>query len=302
MSKISTVAPGEGGMRITEHLSELAKRLKVIVISLLVAGGVVSFWPVDLRGFLQPFTLYRPLVSVIMVRMKEDFLPTSAMLIAGGPLDTIFVYMYLSLLIGVALSSPIIGYELYAYVRPALYPQERKHVLEFVASFFGLFTFGIAMAYFLILPLTFRILIWFISSGGALPLINIKDFYNVILTLMLASGLFYTIPVFVVLLVQFGILPASFISGRRKIVYVALFIILTIITPDPTPLTATIILIPYILVFEVAVVAAKRVDKRRSVAYTSSQEKISYLKCKFCGGLLNPSSATFCDACGKCQV
>ena len=160
------------------------------------------------------------------------------------------------------------------------------------------------MAYFLIIPITFKILIWFITSGGAVPFIGIRDFYYWILTLMLASGIFYTVPVFIVLLVQFGIIPAEYLSGKRKImVYVVLLIILTIITPDPTPITATIIMIPFIAIFEGAALAARRIEKGRmrklGDTYGLPKIQLGGVACKFCGGSV---SSSFCAVCGKSQI
>jgi sec-independent protein translocase protein TatC len=236
-----------------------------------------------------------------MLKIRHDFLPSGATLIAAGLVDTIFVYMYLTLLIGLVLSSPIIAYELYAYIRPALYPHERKYLLTFTGSFVGLFVLGLLMAYFLIIPITFKILVWFITSGGAVPFIGIKDFYNWILTLLLASGIFYTVPVFIVLLVQFGIIPAEFLFGKRKIMlHVALLIVLIIITPDPTPITAIIIMIPFIVIFEGAALAAKRIETRRKKDEKHEPSKLPVgVACKFCGGnVISP----FCTVCGKSQI
>jgi sec-independent protein translocase protein TatC len=251
-------------MNFWDHLDELLTRLRIIFITVIVSGLLIGFWPIDPRGLLDPVGLYQPIISLIMLKMKSDLLPSGATLIAGGLTDTLYVYMFMSLLIGIVFSSPIIGYELYAFLAPALHPHERKHISRFVAAFFALFAFGVAMAYFLILPLTFKILIWFIASGGASPFINIQDFYNMIVVLIIATGSFYTAPVFVVLLVQVGILPSAFIAGKRKIMYLAFLIILTIITPDPTPITAVIIMVPFIVIFEGAVLAAKRIDVKRA--------------------------------------
>jgi sec-independent protein translocase protein TatC len=298
--------PEEEVMSWQEHLVELASRLKVVIVALLITCSV-TWLPMDPRGLLDPIRHYQPIMSVIMQRIRHDFLPSQATLIAGGLVDTIFVYMYLSVLIGVVLAYPIIAYELYAYIRPALYPHERKHLSAYMTAFVGLFVFGLVMAYFLIIPITFRILVWFIESGGAVPLINIKDFYNWTLTLLLASGLFYTVPVFVVMLVQFRILPLGSISGtRRKItVYAVLLIVLTIITPDPTPITASIILAPFILVFEASLLIAKRIDKghkeETSETYAVPVAQRATSKCKFCGGLTSTVSS-FCPECGKSQV
>jgi sec-independent protein translocase protein TatC len=101
-------------------------------------------------------------------------------------------------------------------------------------------------------------------SGGAEPLINIQDFYNMIITLMIGSGLLYTMPVFIVLLVQAGILPTNFMTGKRKMMYVGFLVMTAVITPDPTIITDLIIMLPFIIVFEVAVLAAKRVERNRA--------------------------------------
>ena len=285
---------------ISEHLTELANRLKIVVIALLVTCSV-GFLPSDPRGFLDPINNYHPIISLMMLKIRHDFLPAGATLIASGLVDTIFVYMYLTLLIGVVLSSPIIAYELYMYIKPALYPHERKHLLAYTGSFIGLFLLGLIMAYFLIIPLTFKILVWFINSGGAVPFIGIRDFYNWVLTLLLASGIFYTLPVFIVMLVQYGIIPAQSLAGKKKLmIYFALFIILNVITPDPTPITATIILIPFIVIFEVAALAAKRIDEgRKKAGYPYGPPKVGVAVCKFCGGNVFSS---FCTVCKKSQI
>jgi sec-independent protein translocase protein TatC len=293
--------PDEKPMTMMDHLSELAKRLKVILIALAFTSSI-GFLPDDLQGYTDPLHQYRPLASLMMQRMKHDFLPSAATLIASGLVDTLFVYMYITVLIGIVLASPVIAYELYAYVKPALYPNERKYILWFTGSFVGLFVLGLGMAYFLVIPITFQILVWFIKSGGALPLIGIKDFYTWILTLLLASGIFYTIPVFVVLLVQFGIIPARLLSGKGKLaVYLGLWMFIWIFGPDPTPFTATVIMVPFAAIFEVAAFAARRIEKSRRSEFELFADKPVHTKCRWCGELMEPQVA-FCPSCGKSQV
>jgi len=288
-------------MTIMEHISELIKRLKVVIIVLAVTCSV-GFLPSDLQGYSDPIHQYRPVVSIMMQKMKHDFLPKSATLIASGLVDTLFVYMYLTLLIGVVLASPVIAYELYAYVKPALYPNERKYILWFVGSFVGLFTLGLIVAYFAIIPITFQILVWFITNGGAVPFIAIKDFYNWIFMLLLASGIFYTIPVFIVLLVQFRIISTKVLSGKTKIaIYLGLWMIIWTFGPDPTPITATIIMLPFSVIFEVAAFAARRIERNRPTAdtYAPPKTELGAVACRFCGGNV---ASSFCVACGKSQV
>jgi sec-independent protein translocase protein TatC len=291
----------EKSMALMEHLSELTKRLKIVII-VLAATCSIGFLPADLQGYSDPFHQYKPLVSIMLQKMKHDFLPSNATLIASGLVDTLFVYMYLTLLVGIVLASPVIAYEIYAYIRPALYPNERKYIMSFIGAFVGLFTLGLAIAYFVIIPITFQILVWFITSAGAVPFIAIKDFYNWVFTLLLASGIFYTIPIFVVLLVQFGIISTKVLSGKTKIaIYIALEMIIWTFGPDPTPITATIIMVPFAVIFEVATFYARRIERKRSTTdtYAPPRARLGAVACRFCGGNV---SSSFCVACGKSQV
>jgi sec-independent protein translocase protein TatC len=254
----------EKKMTFWEHLDELLTRLKIIFISVVASGLIIGFWPVDPRGFLEFPGMYQPIISIILQKMKSDLLPSGTSLIAGGLMDTAYIYIMMAFLIGFVVSSPIIGYELYAFINPALYPSERRMIAKFLIPFLGLFTFGVIMAYLLILPLTFKIIIWFIVTAGALPLINIKDFYLMIITLLVGSGLLYTTPLFLVTLVQVGILSSKNLTENRKLLYVGFLIITAVITPDPTIITDVIILIPFITIFEAAIIAAKRVEKGKT--------------------------------------
>jgi sec-independent protein translocase protein TatC len=280
--------------------------LKIMVVVFALASSI-GFLPAEILGYSDPSHAYQPLVALLMQKMKHDFLPSSATLIASGLVDTLFVYMYLTILIALVVSSPVFMFEVYAYVKPALYENERKYVLWFMGAFIGLFTLGLAMAYFLIIPITFQILIWFITSGGASPFIGIKDFYNWILALLTASGVFYTVPIFVVLLVQFGVFSVKIISGKTKIaIYIGLELLLWAVTPDPTPLTATIIMVPFMAIFEVALYLARRIERNRPArlmtdSSTSLRTRLNVVRCRFCSGTLT-SDSSFCPVCGKSQL
>ncbi len=125
---------------------------------------------------------------------------------------------YLSIVIGLLLASPVIFYEVVAFIKPALYEGERKVLGYYLGSLIGLLILGAAMAYFLIIPISFRILVYFTMQGGAVPFIFIKDFYSWIFTLFVICGVFYTIPVFFVMLVHVGVLPIKYLRGKYKII------------------------------------------------------------------------------------
>ena len=165
------------------------------------------------------------------------------------------------------------------------------------------------MAYFLIIPISFRILIYFTMQGGSLPFIFLKDFYNWIFTLFVICGIFYTIPVFLVMLVHARILPMRFLRGRNKIVvYVILLLLFWVFGPDPTPITGLIMLAPFIAVMETATFFAGRIDQARKKRKEESELGksggfgfISTKSCKFCRSPV-PEGSSFCRQCKKSLI
>lgn len=257
--------PEEKKMTFMEHTVELLQRLKVILIAVFGIGFFVGFWPLDItKLFTFPSSMeYKPLVSLIFEKLKEDLLPEGASLIAGSFLDTAYVYLMLSILVGVMLGSPIVAYELYKFFNPALYRHERKLAAKVVISFVGLFTMGAALCYKAILPITFKILMWFIQSAAALPLINVSDFVYMVLVLIIGVGILYTSPIYIVLLVQRGLMSADHLTKNRKYIYGVFIIITAVVTPDPTIISDVILLIPFIVLYEATVFICKKIEKER---------------------------------------
>jgi len=293
-----------------EHADELVRRFKVVLVALILTTSI-GWLPTSLSGIMNMSAGgYQPLLSIVMQRIKHDFLPHQATLIAGGMADTVYVYAYLSVVAGILLSSPVIMYEVYAFVKPALYENEKKFLLSYIGSFIGLLALGAAMAYFLIIPISFRILIYFTISGGATPFIFIKDFYSWILTLFTICGIFYTVPLFLVLLVQIGILPIRFLRGRNKIiVYVVILMVFWIFGPDPTPITGAIMMAPFVIVFESATFFARRIDRTRqqkrkesSGTYGKPSPHFGLFptrSCRYCHSEVDESKSSFCPQCNR---
>jgi Sec-independent protein secretion pathway component TatC len=177
-------------MSFWEHIDELVHRLKVVLVTLIIAIGV-GWIPTSLAGITNPVGSYQPMIAPLMVRLKDVFLPKQATLIAGGMADTVFAMAYLSVIIGVLLASPVIFYEVIAFIKPALYDNEKKVLGYYLGSFIGLLALGVTMAYFFVIPISFRILIYFTIQGGATPFIFIKDFYNWIYTIFTLCFLHY---------------------------------------------------------------------------------------------------------------
>ena len=293
-------------MSFWEHIDELVRRLKIVLVTLVITIAV-GWLPSNLAGFSNPIGQYQPLIAVLMMRLKDDFLPKQATLIAGGMADTVFAMTYLSVIVGFLLASPVIFYEVIAFVKPALYENEKEVLGYYLGGFLGLLILGVAMAYFFVIPIIFKILIYFSIQGGATPFIAIKDFYNWIYTIFVVCGVFYTIPILLVMLVHVRVLPVKYLRGRNKIfAYLAMYLILWIFLPDPTPITATIIMAPFIIVLEIATFIGGRIDKgrnerRNTEPYGNAKTGfVAFPKvaCKFCDSPILPGT-TFCSKCQR---
>ena len=218
------VEPERAGT-IYEHLSELASRLKIVLYSLFITTTIFMVFPANPSFIKNPFAFYDPLISLVLRQVVNDVLPTGIQLIAGEFTAPLEIYLIASVLLGVAVSSPVIAYEIYRYIDPALYPEERKAVYPFVVSFTILFLIGAVFGYKILAPFMLWAMLPFFRLTGAVAIIYVMDFYSLVFITTLTTGFSFTMPVFFVLLVRFGIIKTSYVTTRRRYIYAALYII-----------------------------------------------------------------------------
>ena len=248
---------------VTEHIYELAVRLRVILIVLFALTFIIALIPVNIQGLdaeilTDPLNglkdyLNRTFVSVVIQRMISDVLPGEAKLIAYSWLDTISVYFTVSFALAFIVALPVVAYETYKYINPALYPHERKFAFYFIVSFTGLFSLGVIYAYYLLLPPTIKVLYYFTLAAGAAPLFSIKDFFYFVALVIVSSGLFFTIPIVIALAVKYDVISVETLTKNRRGIIFAVLVFAAVITPDPTPISMTLIALPFILLFEAAI-------------------------------------------------
>jgi len=276
---------------LIEHIRELKDRVKVIIVSFIVA---LIFWlafPADFSS-LNP-DLYEPMVSLILKRVVND-ISGGKLAIIGCSVTSPFEIIFLAAaFLAIASIMPVIGYETYAYVDPALYPHERKVIYGFTGAFFSLFVAGMAFGYFIAAPLIMRTMVFFFELAGITPTVCAMDFYGLVFTTVLLIGVVFTSPAIIVLLVRFGLLSSSTISRNRLYIYGGLYILVAIITPDGWLVGNAILFLPLVLLIEVSIFVAKRFERAR-------ERQVEVEKCKFCGEEIR-MGAVFCDKCGRAQ-
>lgn len=286
---------------IWEHITELSVRLRLVFYSLIIATVFFMVFPANSSFLKNPLAFYEPLIGLVLGQVVKDVLPPGVQLIAGEFTAPLEIYLVASVILGVAVSTPVIAFEVHRYIDPALYPEERKAVYPFVASFTILFLIGAVFGYKVLAPFMLWAMIPFFKLTNAIPIIYVMDFYNLVFITTLVTGFSFTLPVFFVLLVKFGILKTAYVTTRRRYIYAAMYVITAVVTPDGGPLADVALFVPMVFLLELAVFFGKRYEKNMPRVYKARTGKPTYAKCKFCGGLLS-SPTGFCPACRKSQI
>jgi len=246
-----------------EHLTELLYRLRTIFYSLIVCTLIVMVFPVgfDLANFSSSNPWYPTIASLVIKRIEEDFLPPGVELIPISWFAPLEVYIYVSGILGVAMSSPVIAYELYKFINPALHDHERRAITPFLVAFTALFILGFFLGYVLIIPATIRLLLLSAEPFGLSLRYDFAQFFSLVAGSLFVCGFVMTFPIYLVLAVRAGILKTEQFRKNRKYIYGAILIAIAILDPDPSLVTETFLGIPLIIVVEVAIQVARRFEK-----------------------------------------
>jgi sec-independent protein translocase protein TatC len=234
------------------HFEELMSRLRRIVYVLILSLVIVMSLPADLSNLTQlDFNDYDLLVPVLMEYVQEAVLPEGVTLIALNWLDGFYIFVSLSFAISFTVTLPYIAYQIYGFIAPAIYENEKRSIFTFVAAFMVLFLLGVAYSYFVIVPTTFSILYKFVNQTRVMPLYSLRDFFDLITFGLLGSGLMYTFPIVIYFLVQIDLILVDELKSMRRHLFVGLSILTAVLTPDPTPVSMILMTIPFYLLFEI---------------------------------------------------
>ncbi len=168
-----------------------------------------------------------------------------------------------SFIIGITLGFPYLLYEVWLFIKPALLEKERKSATGFVFYASVLFLIGILFGYYVITPESISFLAGYNVSSSIKNLISIDNYLSSVATLTLATGVVFELPILIYILSTLGILTAKFMKETRRYAIILILIVAAIVTPTPDMLTMTVVSVPLFLLYEVSIVVAGVVDKRR---------------------------------------
>ena len=225
------------------HLVELRNRLVKASIAVLVVFVVLFLiWP-------GPAAIYD-----FLARPMMDSLPVGAKMIATGITTPFLIPMKLTLLVALVLALPWVLYQVWAFIAPGLYAHEKKLVAPLVVSSSLLFIAGVAFSYFLVFGKVFKFINEF-SPKSITVAPDIENYFDFVMTMCLAFGVTFEVPIVVVVLVRMGLVTVEKLKSIRPYVIVGAFVIAAVVTP-PDVMSQLFLAIPLCLLFEVGLLVA----------------------------------------------
>lgn len=219
------------------HLSTLKHRLVVVAVTVTGAFAVAFAYSADLIGwFKRPFT--------------DD-------LIFYGPTEALFASIKISLLAGVVLSLPVILYQFWKFVEPALLPREQRWAIPLFCLATALFASGLTFCNLVILPLVIKFFVSFGMDRALTPQMAVGIYVDFNVKFLLIFGFAFELPLVLTLLARAGLVSADVLSLYRRHAIMAAVILSAVITPDATLFTMLLMAVPLIILYEVGIVGAR---------------------------------------------
>ncbi|HIC97998.1 MAG TPA: twin-arginine translocase subunit TatC [Aquificaceae bacterium] len=242
-------------MPLTEHLRELRTRLIRSILAFLVMAGLSFYFSRHVFETLKsPVTASYPEVELITL----------------SPTEPLFILIKISLTVGLILASPVILFELWRFVEPALYPNEKRLFIPLLLSSIFLFVLGACFAYFVVLPMALKFLLGLgFSQLAATPYLSVNMYVSFVLKMLVAFGIAFEMPIFLYMLQRAGVVSEDQLKRFRRYFIVVAFLVGALIAPDVA--TQVLMAVPLLVLYEVSILLGK-LARRRSKAVEKVEE------------------------------
>ncbi len=241
--------PEEEKMSLVSHLEELKTRL----IRILIVVGV---------GFVVCY-LFKDWSFRIITKPLVDAMPAHSSMIFTGLPEAFFIHMEIAFFASLLFTAPYTLFEIWRFVSPGLYKDEKRYVLPFIFFSSILFGGGVLFGYFIALPPAFAFFVSF-STDFLKPMISFKEYLGLTLKFLLAFGLSFEMPVFIFFLAKLGIVNAKMLAKQRRYAILIIFIAAAILTPSPDAISQLLMALPLMVLYEVSIFVARFARRKKS--------------------------------------
>jgi sec-independent protein translocase protein TatC len=230
--------PELGAMPLMDHLRELRSRLIWVGVAVLA-------------GMMLGLLFAEPLIKALTAMCVDCTITYNT------PTGAFISYFQIGLRVGIVVASPVILYQIHAFIAPALHPHEKRYLNLFVPGGALLFFVGIACGWFLVLPRTVDFLGTFGPRIGIQPYWTIDSYLALVTNLLLAVGVAFMTPLVVYLLAKIGLVTPAFLRHYRRYFIVIAAVLAAVLTPTPDPFTMFMVLIPMVALYEMGILMAR---------------------------------------------
>jgi sec-independent protein translocase protein TatC len=260
----------QGEMSFLEHLEELRWHIIRAVVAIMVFA-VAAF---IMKDFIFSEIIFKPKMpdfwsNRMMAKLGElvgteslNINQNSFKLVSLKMADQFMLHFTVAIIAGLILASPYVFYEIWSFIKPALYDKERKHASGAVFVTSILFLTGILFGYFVIVPLSIDFLTTYSVSPEVENQINMRSYISTVTSITFASGFIFLLPIFSFFLSKVGILTPGFMKNYRRHAYVLLLLVAAIITP-PDVFSQIMVAIPLVFLYEASIIISAVVVKKR---------------------------------------
>ena len=225
------------------HLEELRKRLLICIVTLVFSTVISYFFSRQILNFLiHPIEIYK----------QTD-------LIFQKPYEAFFAHIKAAALCGFVVSSPILFFQMWMFIKPGLYRHEKRLFSSLVTGSIALFLIGAAFAYYAVIPFGLQFLLSY-ETENIKPYISIGAYFSFLIGMVIAFGFLFDFPLILIGLVKAGVLRCKTLKKSRKVIIVMIFVLAAVLTPSPDPISQILLALPLLLLFEISLFIAQRVE------------------------------------------
>ena len=240
----------------TSHFIELRSRL-IKSLVLIICLFVISYIFAE--------QIYSFLVDPYANAVKDD--EVSRRLIFTALHETFITYLRVAFFAAIFIGSPVLLIQIYKFIAPGLYKDEKKALLPYLISTPILFLLGGVLVYYLVMPLAIKFFLSFesVGSSSSLPIqleAKVNEYLSLIMRLIFAFGISFQLPILLNLLARIGVVNSDYLKKRRRYVIVIIFAIAAILTP-PDPITQVGLAIPLLLLYELSIITVRFTEKKK---------------------------------------